>query len=102
MSIEENVRDAIKPHVSNRAYISVFQQPTAAPVWPAARVSVVSVVPDVDLCGDSIVTAEYRIQVDLVVPESSGYSALMTLQSAVLTTMQSFDPPATIDALRIE
>jgi hypothetical protein len=103
MSIEEDVRDAIKPHVSNHAYMDVFPQAVSVPVWPAARISIISLVPDVDLCGDGgEVTAEYRIQIDLVVPEASGYSALKTLQAAVLATMQTFDPPAILDAMRTE
>jgi len=101
MSIEEDVRDAVKPHVANRAYISVFPQPSGAPVWPAARISVVSLVPNVDLCGDGgVETAEYRIQIDLVVTEASGYSALTALRNGVLESMKSFVPPAILDAVR--
>lgn len=103
MSIEEDVRDVVKPHVANRAYISVFPQPAGVPVWPAARISVVSLVPNVDLCGDGgVETAEYRIQIDLVVTEASGYSALKTLEASVLTTMQTFAPPAILDSVRAE
>lgn len=103
MSIEEDVRDAIKPHVSNRAYMNAFAQSPTVPVWPAARVTVVTLVPDVDLCGDGgEVTAEHRIQIDLVVAESAGYSTLKTLQAAVMATMQTFDPPAILDAVRGE
>lgn len=101
MSIESEVVDAIKARVSNRAYPNLFAQPTASPTWPAARVSVISAAPDVDLCGDGGEdTADLRVQIDIVVAESAGYSALKTLQANVMSDMAAFDPPAIWDGER--
>lgn len=57
-----------------------------------------SVTPDVGICGDGgEETADFRVQIDLVVAESAGYSALDTLKTDVMSDMRSFDPPAVWD-----
>lgn len=102
MSVEQDVIDAIKARVDNRAYINAFAQPTERPTWPAARVTVASVTPDVDICGDGgEETAESRIQIDIVVSEAAGYTVLTALKDQVMSDMVGFDPPAVWDAKRI-
>lgn len=101
--IEQDVVDAIKSRVSNRAYVNVFAQAEAEPVYPAARVFLVSGTPDVDLCGDGgEETADFRIQIDIAVNEGAGYSALKTIQTLVMADMAAFDPPAVCDSFRSE
>lgn len=98
MSIEGDVVTAIAARFTGGAWLNEFPQPPARPTWPAARVSVPSVSPDVALCGDGgEETADVRIQIDVVVDESAGYSALKTLQAQVMSDMTSFDPPAVWD-----
>lgn len=102
MSVEQDVIDQIKARVDNRAYLNAFSQPEESPTWPAARVTVASVTPDVDLCGDGgEETADTRVQIDLVVTEAAGYTALNTLKDQVMSDMVGFDPPAVWDAKRI-
>lgn len=103
MSVESDVIDAIKGRFSNRAYHNAFPQPPAAPVWPSARVTVVSVTPDADVCGDGgEETADVRVQIDIVVDASAGYSALKVLQADVMQDMSALDPPAIWDAVRFD
>lgn len=99
MSLESDVISAIQARVSGRAYANTFPQPPDRPTWPAARVTVASVTPDVSICGDGgEETADSRIQIDLVVAESAGYEALKTLQANVMSDLVNFDPPAVWDA----
>lgn len=103
MSVETDVVDAIKSRVSNRAYVNLFAEPAQEPTWPAARVSVISPIPDVDICGDGgEETADFRVQIDLVVEEASGYSSLKSLQTLVMADMAAFTPPAIWDSARFE
>lgn len=98
MSVESDVVTAIQARVDGRAYPNEFPQPPARPTWPAARVTVASITPDVAICGDGGEdTADTRVQIDIVVTEAAGYSALKTLQALVMTDMRSFDPPAVWD-----
>lgn len=98
MSVEGDVITAIQARFSGHAYLNEFPQPPRAPTWPAARVTVASVAPDVAICGDGGEdTADTRIQIDIVVTEAAGYSALKTLQALVMSDMRSFDPPAVWD-----
>lgn len=103
MSVETDIVAAISSRVSGRAYVNVFAQPPERPAWPAARVTVVSAVPDVDLCGDGGEdTADIRAQIDLVVAEAAGYAALKALQLLVMSDMAALNPPAISDGWRIE
>lgn len=103
MSIEQDVADAIAARVSNRSYVNVFSQAEAEPVFPAARVFLVTGTPDVDLCGDGgEETADFRIQIDIAVNEGDGYSALKSIQTLVMVDMASFTPPAVCDSFRAE
>lgn len=98
MSIESDVVAAIQARVDGRAYVGEFSQPNVRPTWPAARVTVASIAPDVAICGDGgEETADFRVQIDLVVTEGAGYSALNALKALVLSDMRSFDPPAIWD-----
>ena len=98
MSIEDDVISRIQARVNGHAYANEFPQPPARPTWPAARVSVASIAPDVAICGDGgEETADSRVQIDLVVAESAGYTALKTLKTNVMSDMVGFDPPAVWD-----
>lgn len=103
MSLESSVVDTIKSRVSDRAYVNLFAEPAQEPTWPAARVSVISAVPDVDICGDGgEETADTRVIIDIVVEEAAGYSALKSLQTLVMADMAAFTPPAIWDGARFE
>lgn len=83
----------LKPLVSNRVYRNVFPQSPALPVWPSIRYTFVSTTPNQDLCGDGgEETADYRVQIDVVMLESAGATAFSTLCTAVKTAMQDFRP----------
>lgn len=103
MSIETDIDTALGALVDSRIYPNVFAQPQRRPEWPAIRRTIVSVVPPVDLCGDGgDDTDDLRIQLDIVVSEASGYTALKTLRGQVATAMAAFDPPAIRDGERYE
>lgn len=103
MSIEQDVADLIAARFTGGAHVNQFAQPPAQPTWPAARVFVASVAPDVGLCGDGgEETADVRIQIDFAVEEGAGYAALKTLQAQVMADMTTFDPPAVWDNAQYE
>lgn len=97
MTIEADIDTVLKPLVSNRVYGGIFPQPPERPVWPAIRRTLLGI-PDVDLCGDGgDETADARLQLDLVVTEAAGYTALRTLRALVMTAMRTLTPPAIWD-----
>jgi hypothetical protein len=76
--------------LSTRIYEGTFPQPPAVPVWPAARFTFVGNTPYPALCGDSDIEADdVRVQIDLVVAEAGGTSALHTLRAAVIAAMSA-------------
>lgn len=103
MSVEADVVEAIKSRVNDRAYRNRFQQDPERPIWPAARVTVVAAVPDVDICGDGgVATADLHLQIDLAVIEAAGTAALDALKGQVMSDMAAFTPPAIWDGEREE
>jgi len=83
----------LKPLVAGRVYRNVFPQAKALPVWPSIRYTFASTTPNQDICGDGgEETADYRVQIDVVMLESAGATAFATLCTAVKTAMQDFRP----------
>lgn len=83
----------LKPLVSGRVYRRKFPQSPALPVWPSIRYTFVSTTPGQDLCGDGgEETADFRVQIDVVMLESAGETAFSNLCTAVKTAMQDFRP----------
>lgn len=80
--------------VSSRCFENRFPQAPALQVWPAIRVSKVSNVHGVDLCGGDDDTADPTWQIDIV---SETTLALDTLRTQVIAAMATFDPPAIPD-----
>lgn len=79
--------------VENRVYYRVFPQNTKQPAWPSILYSFVSVTPNQDICGDGgEETADYRVQLDVVMEGKSGPTAFMTLCKQVKTAMAALKP----------
>lgn len=99
MTIEADLDTALGALVDSRIYGGTFPQPPgrAAPTWPGIRRTLIGI-PNPDLCGDGgDETADFRLQLDLVVSEASGYESLRTLRGQVMTAMSTFSPPAIWD-----
>lgn len=94
MSLEDSLFTALKTLVGNRVAPIVFPQPPAVPTWPAIRYSI-DTAPVIDLCGDGDdLTAATRVQLDVVAKE---YDQARTLRLQVMSNMEAFIPPATLE-----
>ena len=83
----------LRPLVSGRVYRRVFPQSPSVPVWPSIRYTFASTTPNQDICGDGgEETADYRVQIDVVMLESAGETAFSNLCTAVKAAMQDFRP----------
>lgn len=83
----------LKPLVAGRVYRNVFPQSPALPVWPSIRYTFVSTTANQDICGDGgQETADYRVQIDVVMLESAGPTAFAALCDSVKAAMQDFRP----------
>ena len=83
----------LRPLVGGRVYRNRFPQSPDVPVWPAIRYTFISTTANQDICGDGgEETADYRVQIDVVMLESAGATAFATLCTAVKTAMQDFRP----------
>jgi hypothetical protein len=84
---------ALSPLVSGRVYWDHFPQPPAAPIWPSMRYTWVSQTPDQRWCGDGDEeSAEYRLQIDIVLLESKGKSQLTAMGRQVKALIKSTFP----------
>lgn len=97
MSLETELFAVLKGLVSNRVYPLTFVQPSGSlPVWPAIRYTLVSVVPEEDLCGDGDdETATARVQLDVV---DKTYAGARALRLSVMSAMRAFIYPARLAA----
>lgn len=84
---------AIGPLFDGRVYPIEFPQSPYAPIWPAARYTIISATPSAAICGDSGDAADYRVQIDVVAEQ---YDAMVAKAGEVRDAMAAFDPIATL------
>lgn len=95
MTTDVDLYSALRSLVGNRMSPDTFPQPPAVPTWPAIRYSFISIVPEVDICGDGDdETAETHVQLDLVAATNV---AVRALRLQVMAAMRLFSPPAILE-----
>lgn len=91
LSVSQALTTALGPLVEQRVYARTFVQPSGdLPTWPSIRFAFVSVASDVTICGDGgDESADYRVQIDLVLERSKGEVEFQSLRSQLLAVMQA-------------